>query len=68
MHQLYLDDFSLSLPPAMLIKDHLVNQEKGEVENCLLFIRSTGKSAIIFSDWNLKKHSRDRLCKRIALE
>ena len=32
------------------------------------FITSTGKPAIIFSDWNLNKHSRDYLCKRIALD
>ena len=28
----------------------------------------TGKSAIIFSEWNLNEHPRDCLCKRIALE
>ena len=31
-----LEGFSLSLPTVMLIKDHLVNQEKGEVEYFLL--------------------------------
>ena len=59
--------FSLSLPTVMLIKDHLVNQEKGEVEYFLLS-SSTGKSTIIFSDWNLNKQFRDSLCKCIALE
>ena len=29
---MYLEGFSLFLPTVMLIKDHLVNQEKGEVE------------------------------------
>ena len=33
---MYLEGFSLSLPTVMLIKDHLVNQEKGEVEYFLL--------------------------------
>ena len=32
---MYLEDF-LSLPTATLIKDHLVNQEKDEVEYLLL--------------------------------
>ena len=33
---MYLEDISLCLPTAMLIKDHLLNQEKGEVDNVLL--------------------------------
>ena len=33
---MYLEGFSLSLPTVMLIKDHLVNQENGEVEYFLL--------------------------------
>ena len=33
---MYLEGFSIFLPTVMLIKDHLVNQEKGEVEYLLL--------------------------------
>ena len=29
---MHLEDFSLPLPTTMLIKDHLVNKEKGKVE------------------------------------
>ena len=61
---MYLEGFSLSLPTVMLIKDHLVNQEKGEIEYFFtFFVTSTGRSAIICSDWNLHKHSRDCLRK-----
>ena len=57
MYQMYLEDFCLSLTIVMLIKYHLLNREKGEVEHFFtFFITSTGKSAIIFSDWNLNKH------------
>ena len=54
----------------MLIKHHLVNQEKDEAEYFLLssLQPQVNKSAITFSDWNLDKHSIDCLCKRIALE
>ena len=48
---MYLEDFSLSLPTVTLIKDHLVNQENGEVRYFFTFsITPTGKSPIIFSD------------------
>ena len=33
---MYLEDFSLYLTIAMLIKDHLLNQEEGEVKHVLL--------------------------------
>ena len=33
---MYLEGFSIFLPTVMLIKDHLVNQEKGEVKYLLL--------------------------------
>ena len=59
---MYLEDFSLSLPTVTLIKDHLVNQENGEVRYFFTFsITPTGKSPIIFSDWNLSKYSRDSM-------
>ena len=32
---MYLEVFSVSLPTAMLIKDHLVDQEEGEVVSSL---------------------------------
>ena len=60
---MYLESFSLSLPIVMLIKDHLVNQEKGEVEYFLL------SSLHLQVNWQLLLHYiRDCLCKRMAFE
>ena len=47
----------------MLIIDHLVKKEKGEVEYFFFSIRSTGW-LLFFSDWNLNKYSRICLFRR----
>ena len=46
---MYLEDFSLSPPTVMLIKDYLVNQEKGEVEYFLLSPFSPHVNRLLFS-------------------
>ena len=46
---MYLKGFSLSLPTVMLIKDHLVNQEKGEVEYFLLSSLHSRVNRLLFS-------------------
>ena len=46
---MYLEDFSLSLPNAMLIKDHLVNQVKGEIEYFLLSPLHPQVNRLLFS-------------------
>ena len=43
-----LEDFPLSLPTTM-IKDHLVNQEKGEVEYYLLSLLHQRVNRLLFS-------------------
>ena len=43
-----LEDFPLSLPTAM-IKDHLVNQGKGEVEYYLLSLLHQRVNRLLFS-------------------
>ena len=46
---MYLEGFSSSLPTVMLIKDHLVNQEKGEVEYFLLSLLHSPVNRLLFS-------------------
>ena len=46
---MYLEDFSLSPPTVMLIKDYLVNQKKGEVEYFLLSPFSSHVNRLLFS-------------------
>ena len=46
---MYLEGFSSSLPTVMLIKDHLVNQEKGEVEYFLLSLLHSRVNRLLFS-------------------
>ena len=46
---MYLEGFSLSFPIVMSIKDHLVNQEKGEVEYFLLSSLHPQVNRLLFS-------------------
>ena len=46
---MYLEDFSLSPPTVMLIKDYLVNQKKGEVEYFLISPFSPRVNRLLFS-------------------
>ena len=46
---MYLEGFSLSLPTLMLIKDHLLNWEKGEVEYFLLSSLHSQVNRLLFS-------------------
>ena len=46
---MYLEGFSIFLPTVMLIKDHLVNQEKGEVEYFLLSSLHPQVNRLLFS-------------------
>ena len=46
---MYLEGFSLSLPTLMLIKDHLLNREKGEVEYFLLSSLHSQVNRLLFS-------------------
>ena len=69
LYQKYLEYFPLSLPIAMLIKDHLVYiKVMDEAKYFLLFLLRPQIVAIIFSDWNLNKYSKGCLCKLIAFE
>ena len=46
---MYLEGFSLSLPTLMLIKDHLLNREKGEVEYFLHSSLHSQVNRLLFS-------------------
>ena len=46
---MYLEGFSLSLPTLMLIKDHLLNREKDEVEYVLLSSLHSQVNRLLFS-------------------
>ena len=46
---MYLEDFCLSLSTALLIKDYLVNQEKGEVEYSLFSPLRPQGNRLLFS-------------------
>ena len=46
---MYLEGFSVSLSTVMLIKDHLVDQEEGEVEYFLLSSLQAQINRLLFS-------------------
>ena len=46
---MHLEDFYLSLPTAMMIKDHLVNQEEGDIEYFFLSPLRPQVNRLLFS-------------------
>ena len=68
LYQMYSEGISLFLPTSCI---YLFLENHKRVKSNIFFtffITSTGKSAIIFFNWNLNKHSGDCLWKCIALE
>ena len=61
LYQMYSEDISLFLPTSCI---YLFLENHKRVKSNIFFtffITSTGKSAIIFFNWNLNKHSGDCL-------